>query len=101
MLAQEYTGITAGWRRTPEKDRPSGRSCFKRDCLSSGRARVLRIKIGDLHLLGETNLFHQPDTVVVDVELIPLESMARAHWMCMVVVVPPLAAREQRDPPAV
>ena len=37
---------------------------------------VLGVELGDLNFLGEAELFHKPDAVVVDVELIPGEAMA-------------------------
>ena len=67
----------------------------------AGGFGVLRIKLGYLDLFGEAKLREKPDAVVVNIELIPLEAMARADWMGVVVVVPAFAAGKQRDPPVV
>lgn len=59
------------------------------------------IELCDLNLLGQTHLFEQPDTVVVDVELVPGEAVAGADGVGVVVVVPAFAAGEDGDPPVV
>ena len=59
------------------------------------------IVLGDLDLFGEAKLREKPNAVVVNIELIPLEAMARTDWMRMVVVVPAFAAGKQSDPPVV
>jgi len=59
------------------------------------------IVLRDLNFLCEAELFEQPDAVVVDVELVPHEAVASAHWMGVVVVVPAFAAGEDRDPPVI
>ena len=59
------------------------------------------VELGDLHLLGEAELFQQPDAVVVDVDLVPGEAVAGADGVGVVVVVPAFAAGEQGDPPGV
>ena len=51
--------------------------------------------------MGQARLREQPDAIVVDVELVPGETVARADRVGVVVVVPALAAGEQGDPPAV
>ena len=47
------------------------------------------------------SLREEPDAVVVDVELVPGEAVARADGVGVVVVVPAFAAGEQSDPPVV
>ena len=46
-------------------------------------------------------LLEEPDAVVVDVELVPGEAVARADRVGVVVVVPAFAAGEESDPPVV
>jgi hypothetical protein len=67
----------------------------------AGRFGILGIEFGDLDLFGETEFAEDPDAVVVDVELIPGESVTRADGVGVVVVVPALAAGENGDPPVV
>ena len=72
-----------------------------RRCLSACRTRILRVELGDLHPLGETKFFHQPDAVVVHIELVPRESMACTNGVRMVIVMPSFATRQKGDPPAI
>jgi hypothetical protein len=67
----------------------------------AGGLGVLGIEFGDLNFFGEADLGEEPDAVVVDVEFIPLESVARTDGVGVVVVVPAFAAGEQSDPPVV
>ncbi len=69
--------------------------------VASGWLGVLGVELCDLDLVGQAHLCEQPDAVVVDVELVPGEAVARADRVSVVVVVPALAAGDQGDPPAV
>ena len=67
----------------------------------AGGLGVLGVELGDLDFFGEAELLEKPDAVVVDVELVPGEAMARGDGMGVVVVVPALAAGDEGDPPVV
>ena len=67
----------------------------------AGWLGVLGVEFGDLDFFREADFAEEPDAVVVDVELVPLEAVARADRMGVVVVVPAFAAGEQSDPPVV
>ena len=54
-----------------------------------------------LDSFGEADFGEQPDAVVVDVELVPGEAVARADGVGVVVVVPAFSSGEQGDPPGV
>lgn len=69
--------------------------------LVAGGSGVCRVELGDLNLFCESEFGEQPDTVIVDVELIPGEAVARADRMGMMVIVPAFAAGEDGDPPVV
>ena len=59
------------------------------------------IEFGDLDLFGEAEFAEDPDAVVVDVELVPGETVTCADGVGVVVVVPAFAAGEQSDPPVI
>ncbi len=59
------------------------------------------VELRDLNFLREAEFLHQPDAVVVDVELVPGEAVAGADGVGVVVVVPAFAAGEDGDPPVV
>lgn len=59
------------------------------------------VEFGDDDFLGQAEFFHDPDAVVVDIELVPGEAVAGADGVGVVVVVPSFAAGEQGDPPGV
>jgi hypothetical protein len=67
----------------------------------TGRFGIFGIEFCDLNLFGEAEFAEDPDTVVVDVELVPGEAVTCADGVCVVVVVPALAAGEHGDPPVV
>ena len=67
----------------------------------AGGFGVFGIELGDLDLFGQADFAEEPDAVVVDVKLIPLEAVTRADGVSVVVVVPTFAAGEQSDPPVV
>src|ERR1035438_2698636 len=67
----------------------------------AGGLGVLGVVFGDLDFFGEADFGEEPDAVVVDVELVPGEAVARANRVGVVVVVPTFAAGEQGDPPGV
>lgn len=69
--------------------------------LSSGWLGVVLVEFGDLDLFGEADFAEEPDAVVIDVELVPGEAVARADGVGVVVVVPAFAAGEDSDPPVV
>src|SRR5215469_6794286 len=69
--------------------------------LVAGWLGVCRVEVGDLNFLSEADLGEQPDSVVVDVDLVPGEAVTRADRMGVVVVVPAFAAGEDGDPPVV
>ena len=58
-------------------------------------------KSRDSNVFREFQSFQQPDAVVIGVELIPRKTMPSRNWIGMVIVVPALAPRKQRYPPAV
>jgi hypothetical protein len=68
---------------------------------NAGWLGVRGVVLGDLDAFGEADFGEEPDAVVVDVELVPGESVARADGMGVVVVVPAFAASEESDPPVV
>lgn len=51
--------------------------------------------------MNEANFGEQPDTPVVDIDLIPSQPVTRRDRIRVMVVVPSLTAREQRNPPIV
>ena len=67
----------------------------------AGWLGVLGIELRDLDLFGEADFAKHPDTVVVDVELVPGQAMTCADWVSVMVVVPAFAARKESDPPVV
>jgi hypothetical protein len=67
----------------------------------AGGFGVLGIELGDLDFFGEADFAEEPDAVVVDVELVPLEAVARADRVGVMVVVPAFAAGEESDPPVI
>ena len=67
----------------------------------AGGFGILGIEFGDLDLFGEAEFAEDPDAVVVDVELVPCETVTRADGVGVVVVVPAFAACEYGDPPVV
>src|SRR2546423_756227 len=69
--------------------------------LCACRFGVVGVELGDLDFFREADLGEEPDAVVVDVELVPGEAMARADRMGVVVVVPAFATGKQSDPPGV
>src|SRR6202042_922097 len=69
--------------------------------VAAGWFGVAGVEFGDLDLLGQTHLAQHPDTVVVDVKLVPGEAVAGADGVGVVVVVPAFAAGEDGDPPVV
>jgi hypothetical protein len=88
----------------------NGRSLFRERPFAIGEAceledaggfGVLGVELGDEDLFGEADFAEEPDAVVVDVELVPGEAVARADGVSMVVVVPAFPAGEERDPPVV
>src|SRR6185437_4223293 len=99
------SGVYGPYRRlllnAKSKAARRGRPWRELRCSGARWARVFGVELGDLHSLGETKFLHQPDAIVVHVELIPCEPMTRAHRMCMVVVMPSFATRQKSDPPAV
>src|SRR5271169_5810807 len=68
---------------------------------NAGWLGVLGVVLGDLDAFGEADFGEEPDAVVVDVELVPGETVARADGMGVVVVVPAFASGEESDPPVV
>src|SRR5271166_2853844 len=80
-------GDGIGWRRKF--------LCYSR------RLRIGRIVLCDLDVPGEAEFLEQPDAVVVWINLVPCEAVARGNGMRMMIVVPSFTAREQGDPPAV
>src|SRR5208283_4322291 len=50
---------------------------------------------------GEAELGEQPDSIVIGIDLVPGQSVARRDGVGMVIVVPAFAAGEERDPPTV
>src|SRR5277367_2710822 len=67
----------------------------------AGGLGVLGVELGDLDSFGEADFAEEPDAVVVDVELVPSEAVARTDGVGVVVVVPAFASGEKRDPPVV
>ena len=67
----------------------------------SGRARIGGIELRDLDVFRQTELLEQPDPVVIGIKLVPLQAVAGGDGVSVMVVVPALAAGQQRDPPAV
>jgi len=61
----------------------------------------MSVELGDLDLFGEADLLEKPDAVVVDVELVPGEAMARRDGVGVVIVVPAFTAGEKGDPPVI
>jgi len=66
-----------------------------------GLGAVLRIEPGNLNLLGEVDLLQRRDAVIVDINLVPRQPATGRDRVGVVVVVPPLAARQKGDPPIV
>src|SRR5579862_7772729 len=69
----------------------------------SGLRRLLCL-ISQFHavdLLCKAELFQRPDAVPVEIELVPGKPVPRGYRMCVVIVVPALAKRKERNPPAV
>ena len=54
-----------------------------------------------LDVPGQTELLQRPDAVPIEVNFIPLQTMARETGMRVVIVVPAFAQCQQRHPPAV
>src|SRR5271156_2487477 len=74
----------------------------KPDSLGNARrTRIVRIKLRHFHVLGETHLLQQPNSVVVHVEFPPRQSVPYRDWMRMVIVVPSFATGQQRNPPVI
>jgi hypothetical protein len=69
--------------------------------LGSGWFGIVLVELCDLDFFGQAEFAEEPDAVVVDVELVPGEAVARADGMGVVVVVPAFAAGEESDPPVV
>jgi hypothetical protein len=69
--------------------------------LVPGRLRIVAIEFRHLDLACQSQLLENPDSPEVEIDLVPGQSMPRAHGMRVVVVMPSLAARQQRNPPAV
>ena len=67
----------------------------------TGGFGVFGIVFGDLDFFGEADLGEEPDSVVVDVELVPLEAVACADRVGVMVVVPAFATGQQSNPPVV
>lgn len=68
---------------------------------NAGRFGVLGVEFSDLDLFGETEFAEDPNAVVVDIELVPCETVACADGVGVVVVVPAFATGEHGDPPVV
>ncbi len=66
-----------------------------------GRPWVVRVKLSHFDVGGKAKLLHQPNAIVVNVELPPSEAVLHRNGMRMVVVVPAFSAGEQRNPPVV
>jgi hypothetical protein len=67
----------------------------------ASRFGILGIEFGYLNFFGEADFAEDPDAVVVDIELVPGETVTCADWVGVVVVVPALATGEDGDPPVV
>jgi hypothetical protein len=64
-------------------------------------AKVVHVFAPGKLVAGEAKFREQPDAVVVGINLVPAEAVARGDGMRMVVVVPAFAAAYQGDPPVV
>src|SRR5271165_48964 len=80
-------GDGIGWRRKF--------LCYSR------RLRIVWIELCDLDVPGQAEFLEQPDAVIVWINLVPFQAVARGNGMRMMIVVPSFTAREQGDPPAV
>jgi hypothetical protein len=78
-----------------------GCCCARIGLDDAGGFGVLVVELGDLYFFCEADFAEEPDAVVVDVELVPGETVARADGVGVVVVVPAFAAGEESDPPVV
>jgi len=58
-------------------------------------------QLGAVYVRGESKLIESPDAVPVEVNLIPLQTVPGRDGVGMMVVVPTLAKRENRHPPAI
>src|ERR1700691_1011384 len=76
-------------------------SQLERGLSYSRRTGVVGVVLGGLDFAGEADPFKKPDAQVVDVELVPLEAVARGDRMRMVVVVPAFTTGDEGDPPVV
>jgi len=56
---------------------------------------------GDMNVVRQAELLKRPDTVPVEVNLVPFQAVARADGMRMMIVMPALSPREEGDPPTV
>src|SRR5271170_6051290 len=85
-------------KKLSDMGHPIGLTCWLDN---AGGFGVVLVVLGDLDLFGEADFGEPPDAVVVDVELVPGEPVARADRVGVVVVVPAFAAGEDGDPPVV
>ena len=69
--------------------------------VDAGGPGVLGVPLRNLDFFGEAEFLEEPDAVVVDVELVPDEAVARGDGVGVMVVVPAFAAGEQGNPPGV
>src|SRR5579884_2003774 len=67
----------------------------------AGWPRVFGIVLRNLHIACKAHFFKQPDAVIIRVEFIPFQSVARRDGMSVVVVVPAFASGQQGHPPVV
>src|SRR5271165_4309355 len=81
---------------------PPGPPIPRRTCvLRCSTQRLLLLEIRHFHVLGKTQKLQRPDGAPGDVQLIPSQTVTRRRWMRMMVIVPALAERYQRNPPVV
>jgi hypothetical protein len=52
-----------------------------------------------LDFFGQSQLFEHPDGHIGHVDFVPTMAVFGQTLMCVVVIVPAFAVREQRDPP--
>ena len=55
----------------------------------------------ELDRLSQPQKFHYANAPPVEVNLVPRKSMPRRGWVSMVIIVPPFAKGQQRDPPII
>ena len=58
-------------------------------------------QIDFLDLPCQPQLLKHPDTVPVQVDLIPFQTVSRRGWMRMMVIVPAFSECQQRNPPTI